>query len=134
MSSKGKRVSRENLVHAAASALASQYAEIIELPAFGLVFDAYFSGGAGAAEFAPLYEVFRTREEIDVQTGNRLLDPPFEAGPECEALFAYIEKREAWDLADAYFAALCDQLRERLGIRVEAGSSEGELRLLLVGP
>src|SRR3954453_3390664 len=115
------------LVQEAASAPAAQYDEIIPLPAYGMVFDAYFSGGAGAREFAPLYEVFRTREEIDRQTGNALIDPPFKAGPECEALFAYIEDHDAWDLAATYFDALRDQLRERLGIRVEAGSSEGEL-------
>lgn len=131
MASSSKRVT---LVREAAGATAAQYAEIIPLPAYGMVFDAYFSGGAGAREFAPLYEVFRTREEIEQQTGNALIDPPFKAGQECETLFAYIEDHDAWDLADAYFDALRDQLRERLGIRVEAGSSEGELRSLLLEP
>src|SRR3954466_6565977 len=91
MRPKANRANGEALVRAAASATADQYAAIIPLPAFGVVFDAYFSGGAGASEFAPLYEVFRTPEEIDRQTGNALLDPPFKAGPQCEALFVYIE-------------------------------------------
>ena len=63
MASNSKRVIRETLVQAAASAAAQRYAEIIPLPAYGMVFDAYFSGGAGAREFAPLYEVFRTRDD-----------------------------------------------------------------------
>ena len=56
----------------------------------------------------------------------------FEVGEECEALFADIEARGAYDLVDAYFEALCERLRTRLGIRVAAGSSEGELRYLLL--
>jgi hypothetical protein len=84
------------------------------------------------SQFAPLYEVFRTRDEIEEQPGNALVDPHLEVGAECDALLAYLEDHDAWGLADAYFAALCSHLRERLGIRVEAGSSEGELRYLLV--
>ena len=128
------RTIRETLVNAAAIAVADHYVEVIPLPAFGMVFDAYFSGGAGASEFAPLYEVFRSDEEIEQQAGNALIEPPFKVGPECEALFAYIEEHDAWELADDYFHALRDRLRERLGIRVESGSSEGELRYLLLDP
>jgi hypothetical protein len=73
MASNSTRVIREALVQAAASATAERYAEIIPLPAYGMVFDAYFD-------------------------------------------------------------ALRDQLLERLGIPVEAGSSEGELRYLLLDP
>ena len=119
-------------MEAAASAVAEQYAEMIPTPAFGVVFDAYFDGGAGASQFTPLYEVFRTRQEIEDQPGNALLDPHLKVGAECEALFAYIEAHNAYELADAYFTALCSHLRNRLGIPVAAGSSEGELRYLLV--
>ena len=78
------RAEREALVEAAASAVAEQYAEIIPVPSFGMVFEGYFTGGAGASEFAPLYEVFRTREEIDQQSGNALIDPRINVGSECE--------------------------------------------------
>jgi hypothetical protein len=73
----GERATRVALVQAAASAVADQFVEIIPLPAFGMVFDAYFTGGAGASEFAPLYEIFATAEEIELQSGNALIDPPF---------------------------------------------------------
>jgi hypothetical protein len=96
----------EALVQAAAGAVAEQYVAVVPTPSFGLVFDAYFSGGAGASEFAPLYEVFRTEDEIHQQPGNALLDPPFKAGHECHALFDYIEEHEARSLADDYFTAL----------------------------
>jgi hypothetical protein len=129
-----RRAKLESLVDAAANAVADQYVEVVSLPAFGMVFDAYFSGGAGASEFVPLYEIFRSPEEIEQRTGNALIDPPFKAGPECEALFASIEEHGAGELADVYFDALRDRLRERLGIRVESGSSEGELRYLLLDP
>jgi hypothetical protein len=42
---------------------------------FGVVFDAYFDGGAAASQLAPLYQVCRTREEIHEQPGNALVDP-----------------------------------------------------------
>jgi hypothetical protein len=58
----------------------------------------------------------------------------FKAGQECQALFDYIEEHDAWSLADDYFSALRDHLRDRLEMRVEAGSSEGELRYLLLEP
>ena len=117
---------------AAADAVAKQYADMITMPVFGVVFDAYFDGGAGASQFAPLYEVIRTREEIEERSGNALEDPHFKVGEECEALFAHIEADGAYDLVDVYFEALCERLRTRLGVRVAAGSSEGELRYLLL--
>jgi len=119
-------------VAAAADAVAKQYADMITMPVFGVVFDAYFDGGAGASQFAPLYEVIRTREEIEERSGNALEDPHFKVGEECEALFAHIEADGAYDLVDVYFEALCERLRTRLGVRVAAGSSEGELRYLLL--
>ena len=41
------RAEREALVEAAASAVAEQYAEIVPVPSFGMVFEGYFTGGAG---------------------------------------------------------------------------------------
>jgi hypothetical protein len=70
------------------------------------------------------------RAEARVETAP-LEDPHVEVGDECEALFAYIEAHSAYDLVDAYFAALCVRLTERLGVPVVAGSSEGDLRDLL---
>ena len=117
---------------AAADAVAKQYASLITLPVFGVVFDAYFDGGAGASQFAPLYEVVRTRDEIEERSGNALQDPGFEVGEECEALFVHIGTHGAHGLVDAYFEELCERLSTRLGVRVAAGSSEGELRYLLL--
>jgi hypothetical protein len=119
------------LVEAAADAVAEQYAEMIAMPAVGIVLDAYFDGGAGASQFAPLGQVFGTQEELEEDAGNALEVPHVRVGEECDALFAYIEEHSAYDLVDAYFAALCVCLTKRLGVPVVAGSSEGELRELL---
>jgi hypothetical protein len=43
-----------------------------------------------------------------------------------------ITERDASDFADEYFTALRTRLRDRLDIRVKAGSHEGELRYLLL--
>jgi len=119
------------LVEAAAEAVAKEYAEMLTMPAVGVVLDAYFDGGAGASQFAPIYQVFRTQEELDEDAGNALETPDVQVGDECEALFAYIEEHSADDLVDAYFAELCVRLTKRLGVPVVAGSSEGNLRDLL---
>lgn len=60
---------------AAADAVAKQYAEKITMPVFGVAFDAYFDGETGASQLGPLYEVFRTRAEIQEQPGIALVDP-----------------------------------------------------------
>jgi hypothetical protein len=69
------RLKSDALVAAAADAAAKQYAEKVTMPVFGVAFDAYFGGETGASQFAPLYEVFRTREEIQEQPGTALVDP-----------------------------------------------------------
>src|SRR3954453_15920740 len=125
MSSKGRDVFGEHLVHAAASATAKQYAEIIELPAFGLV--GCLTPTSTAEPTRPnslrCTRAFARARRSTFSPATRCSIPRLEPDRSVRRC-SLTSRAPSVRACDAYFADLCDQLPERT-LTVQARDAAG---------